>query len=84
MWIAFLGVFRYFSINKLLLEGGSILGGAFQRAGIIDELSLVVGPIVAGAEDKPLFMDAQMEHYALENVQYRNDALWLNYKKKNY
>ena len=72
----------YFGINKLLLEGGSILNGAFQRAGVIDELSLVVAPTVADAEDKPLFMDSQMEHYALEDVQYRNDTLWLNYKKE--
>ena len=72
----------YFGINKLLLEGGSILNGAFQRAGVIDEVSLVVAPTVADAEDKPLFMDARMEHYTLEDVQYRNDTLWLNYKRK--
>ena len=71
----------YFGINKLLLEGGSILNGAFQRAGVIDELSLVVAPTVADAEDKPLFMDAQMEQYTLEDVQYRNNALWLNYRR---
>ena len=47
-------------INTLLLEGGSILNGAFQRAGVIDELSLVVAPIVEEAEDKPLFMDSTM------------------------
>ena len=72
----------YFGIETLLLEGGSILNGAFQRAGVIDELSLVVAPTVADAEDKPLFMDARMEHYHLEDVQYRNDTLWLNYKRK--
>lgn len=72
----------YFGINKLLLEGGSILNGAFQRAGAIDELSLVVVPTVAEAEDKPLFMDARMEHYTLEDVQYLNDTLWLKYKRK--
>lgn len=71
----------YFGINKLLLEGGSILNGAFQRAGVIDELSLVVAPIVADAEDKPLFTDAQMENHTLEDVQYRNGSLWLNYKR---
>lgn len=71
----------YFGIEKLLLEGGSILNGAFQRAGVIDELSLVVAPIVADAGDKPLFAGAEMEQYSLEDVQYRNGALWLNYKK---
>lgn len=71
----------YFGINKLLLEGGSILNGAFQRAGAIDELSLVVAPIVAEAEDKPLFMDSTLENYALEDVRYQNGALWLNYRR---
>lgn len=71
----------YFGISKLLLEGGSILNGAFQRAGVIDELSMVVSPIVADTEDKPLFLDSNLENYALEDVRYQNGALWLNYRR---
>lgn len=71
----------YFGISKLLLEGGSILNGAFQRAGAIDELSLVVAPIVAEAEDMPLFTDSTLENYTLEDVRYQNGALWLNYRR---
>ena len=72
----------YFGIEKLLLEGGSILNGAFQRVGVIDELSLVAAPIVADAEDKPLFMDSTLENYRLVDVQNHNGVLWLNYKVK--
>ena len=72
----------YFGIETLLLEGGSILNGAFQRAGVIDELSLVVAPIVADAEDKPLFMDSTAENYRLVDVQNHDGILWLNYKSK--
>ena len=71
----------YFGISKLLLEGGSILNGAFQRAGVIDEISLVVAPTVAEAEDKPLFTGSTREHYGLEDVQYRSGCLWLTYRK---
>lgn len=71
----------YFGISKLLLEGGSILNGAFQRAGVIDEISLVVAPTVAEAEDKPLFTGSTQEHYGLEDVQYRSGCLWLTYRK---
>ena len=71
----------YFGINKLLLEGGSILDGAFQRAGVIDELSLVVAPVVAEACGKPLFADARMENYQLAEAKNTNGVLWLNYKK---
>lgn len=68
-------------IDTLLLEGGSILNGAFQRAGVIDELSLVVAPIVAGAEDKPLFLDSCMEHYRLAEAENHSGVLWLKYQR---
>lgn len=37
--------------------------------------------IEAEAGDKPLFTDSTMENYELEDVQYRNGSLWLNYKE---
>lgn len=70
-----------FGIDRLLLEGGSILNGAFQRAGVIDELSLVVAPIAADALDKPLFMDAVTEHYHLTNAENHDGVLRLNYRR---
>ncbi len=69
-------------INTLLLEGGSILDGAFMEKDVIDELSLVVTPLVADTEDKPLFMKSTMSAFRLSEVkQLDGDAVWLNYKK---
>ena len=70
----------YFGIKILLLEGGSILNGAFQRAEAIDELSLVVDPVIGG-EGKPLCMDSKVEEYRLVDLKNHNGILWLNYKK---
>ena len=70
----------YFGIKTLLLEGGSILNGAFQRAGVIDELSLVVDPVIGG-EGKPLCMDSKVEEYCLVDLKNHDGILWLNYKK---
>ena len=70
----------YFGINKLLLEGGSILNGAFQRAGVIDELSLVVDPVIGG-EEKPLCMDSKVEEYHLVDLKNYNGNLWMNYRR---
>lgn len=70
-------------ISSLLLEGGSIVNGYFERAGVIDELSLVVAPIVADAEDKPLFMASSISDFELKEIkQYANSVIWLNYKRK--
>jgi len=70
----------YFGIQKLLLEGGSILNGAFQRAGVIDELSFVVDPVIGG-EGKPLCMDSHVEEYRLVELKNHHGILWLNYQK---
>lgn len=70
-------------IDKLLLEGGSIVNGYFERADMIDELSLVVAPVVAAAEDKPLFTDSVGAEFALEEVkQYDGGVVWMRYKRK--
>ena len=72
-----------FGIETLLLEGGSILNGAFQRSGVIDELSLVVAPVTAAMEDKPLFGGGNLENYVCKEMkQYGDSVLWLNYLKK--
>ena len=69
-----------FGIDKLLLEGGSILNGAFQRANVIDELSLVMAPMLGGA-GKSLCMDSEMEAYHLEGVENYDGILWMNYRR---
>ena len=71
-----------FGIQMLLLEGGSILNGAFQRAGVIDELSLVVDQVIGAAMDKPLFTEAVLCDYMLCDCKNHDGILWLNYKKK--
>jgi len=69
-------------IDSILLEGGSIVNGYFQRAGVIDELSLVVAPIIADAEDKPLFMNSTLSDFKLKEIKQYNDVVWMNYIRK--
>jgi len=70
-------------IDALLLEGGSIINGAFQHANAIDELSLVVAPIIADKNDKPLFMDSTIQDFKLTNSYVKDGVLVMNYKR-NY
>ena len=69
-------------ISSLLLEGGSIVNGYFERAGVIDELSLVIAPMIAYAEDKPLFMSSTVSDFELKEIKkYKSSVIWLNYKR---
>lgn len=68
--------------KTLLLEGGSIINGAFERAGAVDELSLVMVPVVAGSDGKPLFMEADMADFSPVSADREGDILVLKYRKK--
>lgn len=74
---------EYFSINVLLLEGGSEINGAFERAGFIDELSLVQSTVIADADSKLLFSDSALADYWLKEAKVVSEnVLWLRYLKK--
>lgn len=75
-------LWRYFSIKVLLLEGGSEINGAFERVGLVDELSLVQVPVIAGAEGKPLFWESVECAFEMSEVTpLDGGALWLRGKK---
>ena len=71
-----------FGIDRLLLEGGSIINGSFLRADVIDELSLVVAPIIADRNDKPLFTDSKLADFELAKVSQIDGVAVFNYLKK--
>lgn len=72
-----------FGIELILLEGGSIINGAFAHDGLIDEISSVVAPTVSGVDGAPLFADATVCDFELHSVkQYENGVLHTVYKRR--
>jgi riboflavin biosynthesis pyrimidine reductase len=49
---------RELGVKRLLLEGGGGANGAFLRAGLVDELNLVIVPAVDGAKGAPSVFDS--------------------------
>ncbi|WP_420132876.1 RibD family protein [Rhodopseudomonas sp.] len=49
---------RELGIERLLLEGGGGTNGAFLRAGLVDELQLILCPAVDGAKGAPSVFDS--------------------------
>jgi riboflavin biosynthesis pyrimidine reductase len=45
-------------VKRLLLEGGGVTNGAFLRAGLVDEVSLVICPVVDGSAGAPCVFDS--------------------------
>lgn len=68
---------KQFGIEKMLLEGGSILNGAFLAADVIDELSLVYVPIIAGDGAKPLFAEGAMKAFRMRGSAIKDETVWV-------
>lgn len=43
---------QYFGIKKVALGGGALINGAFLKAGLVDEISLVMAPYISGDATK--------------------------------
>ena len=81
--VALVKLKNLFNINKLLLEGGSIINGAFINAECVDELSLVLVPITGQTSDFPLFYNCKIKEFELINIHnYNDNSIHLLYKKK--
>lgn len=50
-------LYSLFGIKKLMLEGGGKTDSLFLQSGLINEISLVVAPVVDGGEGTDLFAD---------------------------
>ncbi|MBO5286977.1 MAG: dihydrofolate reductase family protein [Clostridia bacterium] len=74
---------KYFNSHCLLLEGGSIINGAFLEADVIDELSLVIAPINAQEIDKPLFFGGDTSGFVPYAENEINSVKVIKYKRKN-
>ena len=75
-----------FGIKKLMLEGGGLTDSLFLDADCIDEMSLVVVPLVDSSKESiDLFAgkNCDIQEYDLKAVEkLSQNGLWLNYKKK--
>lgn len=79
-----------FDVETLLLEGGGRINGAFLKAGLIDEISLLVYPGIDGLAGMPSIFDyagieedrpaagQSLRHIATETLE--GGEIWIRYK----
>lgn len=76
-------------VKKLIVEGGSHVSGAFVNAGLVDEVSVLILPLVDGRTEHPSSFEVSMDawkqpaYLTLTSVeQTANDGVWLRYTQK--
>jgi len=78
-----------FGVHTLMLEGGGRINGGMLRAGLVDEVSLLLAPVADGRTGMPALFDvdgdAAPRRLTLEAVERReDDVLWLRYRVENH
>jgi riboflavin biosynthesis pyrimidine reductase len=75
-------------VKKLIVEGGSHVSGAFVNAGLVDEVSVLILPLVDGRSAHPSSFEVPMEQWRapaylkLMSVEKAGrDSVWLRYMK---
>ncbi|HET7229251.1 MAG TPA: RibD family protein [Longimicrobium sp.] len=77
---------KSFGVRTLMLEGGGRINGGMLRAGLIDEVSLLLAPVADGRMGTPALFDVDGDdvaphRLALESVERRaDDVVWLRYR----
>ncbi len=81
-------LYRDFGVKRLALLGGGLINGAFLKAELIDELSLLIAPgidgrtgqpaLVEGMTDSPRFYPTPLELMSVEQLP--NGVVWLRYR----
>lgn len=77
-----------FGVKRVAIVGGGKINGGFLEAGLIDEISVVIGPAVDGRINQPSLFDGRLESETpiklkLKDVQKCDeDAIWLRYLTK--
>ena len=83
---AVVSLHKHFGIRTLLLEGGGNINGGFLKAGLVDEVSLLLVPGIDGRHGIPAVFDGLDSSsntavpLKLKSVERRkSDALWIRY-----
>ncbi|MFM0550423.1 dihydrofolate reductase family protein [Paraburkholderia sediminicola] len=79
---------RELGVKKLIVEGGSQVSGAFVNAGLVDEVSVLILPLVDGRSEHPSSFEVAMEKWQAPAYlkltlveQKEHGAVWLRYTK---
>jgi riboflavin biosynthesis pyrimidine reductase len=81
---------RELGVKRLLLEGGGVINGALLRAGLVDEVSLILCPAIDGVAGAPCLFDSMAGDGAgpaplrkltlTDSEAMEGGALWLRYR----
>ena len=78
-------LYKEFKVERLAVVGGPMINSSFLDCGLLDEISLLIGPGIDGRKGMPSVFDGfNMEHPVIklkleECKSFNSGAVWLRY-----
>jgi len=71
-----------FGISRIMTDTGRILGNILLNLGVVNELSLLIHPLVIGEKCYSMFSDVQgnKSFMLLKSEQFENGCIWAVYR----
>ena len=73
---------KLFGINKMCLQGGPTIDGAFINDDLIDAISIIISPCTSAGGDTLFKPSKYVEFKLVEFKELSNSNIWLHYVKK--
>ena len=74
---------KLFGIDRMVVQGGPTIDGAFISDNLIDDISIVITPCTGEGGDTLFKPSKFMEFKLIEFKELANSNIWLHYAKKN-
>lgn len=78
-----------FQIDTVALEGGGLLNGSVMLSDLVDEISLIITPLVLNRSNAPVVFENKIDgpvnvkkYKLISSISQNNDSLWLRYKNR--
>ena len=79
-------LYEEFHVERMAVVGGAVINGAFLKAGLLDEVSILIGAGIDGRKGMPgvfdgFDIDQSVISLSLKDVEtFKSSAVWIRYK----
>lgn len=79
-------LYEEFHVERMAVVGGALINGAFLKAGLLDEVSILIGAGIDGRKGMPgvfdgFDIDQPISSLSLKDVEtFKSGAVWIRYK----
>ncbi len=75
-------LYNQYGIKRIMTDTGQVLGNLLLNEGLVDEISLLVHPLIIGDKSYPVFrsISSEVKVELLREEKYENGCIWLRYK----